>query len=159
MSVRMKSATNAATVIGLSLLCGSCSKGSAIDLSGTGADIRISFVDRGFLWNIRKEVCVSELTVWEEAWPTRRELQIVWQIKSANGCMKMTEVRLGKVPRSFVQEINLLPLKLNSIYSVTAGAGQIEEFSGPWVICRGDPAKMSWKNEYRLNEPPARCRP
>jgi hypothetical protein len=94
----------------------------------------------------------------EEQWPTRQPIRVVWQISASKGCVKLRAVEVGKVPAGFVEKVNLLPLRLGRMYGSDAIADPFIGGSMPWFVCADEPAIINWKNDYRLEDPPARCK-
>ena len=154
----------------LALICGSCSPPTFdINTSGSGTAIQLKFYEPGLIWSSRIEPCVAHLTVVEEGWPVRRPKRAVWKVRRNPGsrCIRLRSVDIGKVPRGFTEEINQLPLRVGRMYAsralaldstVDGVADQYDGLSMPWFVCSGAPVRINWKNEYRLENPPSRCR-
>lgn len=143
--------------LALALLCGSCTRGFEIKPSGVGTAIKLTFYEGGLLWDSPTNPCITKLTVSEERWPTRQPSRAVWQISASNGCVRLAGVEIGKVPAGFVEDVGLLPLRLGRMYGAYAMAERFMGGSMPWFACSDAPAIIDWKNDYRLEDPPARC--
>jgi len=72
--------------------------------------------------------------------------------------VKLSGVEVGKVPAGFVEKVHLLPLHSGRMYGSYASAEPFMGGSMPWFVCPGEPAIIDWKNDYRLEDPPARCK-
>lgn len=139
------------------LLCGSCSRSFEIVPVGFGPNVQLSFVEGGFLNRKARAACIAELTVREEAWPNRRPQGSVWQIKAKQGCVTITGVDVGHTPIGFVETVNRLPLTVRRMFGAHAEARPYGGASMPWFVCRKSPAIVEWRNEQRLESPPADC--
>jgi hypothetical protein len=149
------------TGVAAAMLCGSCSPGFGIEVSGRDDNVSVSFTGA---FSSRLTPCVYELQVDEERWPNRRTVGPVWSIRSMSGCVPLRSVKIGELPAGFTAEVDGLPLKLGSMYGVRATArfGESSTYRGgtlPWFVCRGATRTITWKTEYRLEDPPQGCGP
>lgn len=142
--------------ISLGAFCGSCSTGFDIQPSGTGGDIRLTFVPTGS--SRRDEVeCISKIAVAEEEWPTRTPGRVIWQIESISGCTALSSIDVGHVPDGFAEVVDRLPLVNGHMYAAIVDAGSEQRGFLPWFVCRKNPAIVAWKNENHLEDPPDDC--
>ena len=146
-------------MVALALTCSSCSPSISIEPSGSGTNIQLSFYDPGIFWSSPMEACIGQLTVREEGWPHRRPQQVVWKIHAPGGkCIKLRELTIGRLPPGFLEDVQRLPLKFGHMYGAESRSEPFDGVSMAWFVCRGAPADARWKNDYRLADPPPRCR-
>lgn len=80
----------------------------------------------------------------------------MWEISALNGCVKLKEVEIGRVPKGFVGTTNQLPLHMGRIYRATVRASSGPAASKPWLVCPQAPAVIR-EDDYWLVDPPRRC--
>lgn len=147
--------SNAAALVSLALILGSCSRVFDIEVSGYGPNIRLEFRDGGLL-----PACLKELNVYEAPGTTGQPQELVWNISATAGCVTLTGIDIGHIPEGFQEGANRLPLKTGGRYQADALAEKDYPETGMsshWFVCQRTPQEAGWQNDHQLRELPSSC--